>query len=76
MLNMTTQIFVQGPTGPLVFNVDLRMTGLDMKVLLAEHLKVPVRHIWLSYNGGMVYNHVMLVDLGIRRDDTIRCYVR
>jgi hypothetical protein len=73
---MTTQIFVQGPTGPLVFNVDLRMTGLDMKVLISEHLKVPDRHIWLSYNGGMVYNHVMLVDLGLKRDDTIRYYVR
>ena len=73
---MTTQIFVQGPTGPLVFNVDLRMTGMDMKELLSKHFKVPVKHIWLSYNGGMVYNHVMLADLGIRRDDTIRCYMR
>lgn len=73
---MTIQIFVQGPNGPIVCSVELRMTGLDIKEMLAEKFSVSVKHIWLSYNGGIVYNNSMLVDLGIQWGDTIRCYIR
>ena len=76
VLIMTIQIFVQGPTGPLACSVELRMTGLDIKVMLAEKFSVPVKHIWLSYNGGIVYNNSILVDLGMQWGDTIRCYIR
>ena len=73
---MLTYIFIHGPTGPLIFNVDLRMTGFDIKVLIAEKLNIPDKHIWLMYNGKVMYDSTILLDLGIRRDDTIRCYVR
>lgn len=73
---MTTQIIVDGPRGPIVFDVNLRMTGFDLKDLIAKHYNIPVRHIWLSFNGGILYNESTLIGSGIRAGDTIRCFVR
>lgn len=73
---MTTQIFVQGPRDPLVFDVDLRETGLDMKVLIFERTGLMPHRMWLAVGGRILDDHIQLCSLGIQRDDVIRCHTR
>lgn len=75
-VNMMAQVIVDGPGGPKVFDVNLRMTGFNMKSIIAQHYNIPVRHIWLSFNGGILYNDSILFESGVRAGDTIRCFVR
>jgi hypothetical protein len=73
---MPTQIFIDSPKGQIVLYVNLRTTGFDIKTYVSEQLKVPPERIWLSYNGGILYPTATVQELGIRPDDTIRCFVR
>jgi hypothetical protein len=75
-MRMTTQIFVQGPRGPLVFDVDLRETGLDMKVRIFERTGIMPHRMWLSAGRSIIYDYMPLCSLGIQRDDVIRCHAR
>lgn len=73
---MTTQIFVQGPSCHLAFDVNLRMTGLDMKVMYSERTGIPVECVWFVYGTRILEDAVSLEVVGMRAGDTLRPHFR
>ena len=73
---MITQIFVRGPTGHLAFDVNLRMTGLDMKERFSERTGIPVECVWFMCGTRILEDGLSLEEAGVRAGDTLRPHFR